>query len=134
VTSDQLNFFSPFERLPPNHENQLTRALLVLLRLSSTAHATWLRFVAPERQLQYLPVATFATQRRALRQADPDAEIADLISVFLAPEEPLSGGGAVTKSDRGQVLDAIIDYDGELLVVVENKIVPAEAARITERL
>lgn len=132
VTTDQLNFFSPFAGLPPNHENQLTRALLVVLRLSPAAHATWLRFVAAERQLQYLPMATFATQRRVLHQAGADADSADVISVFLAPEEPLSGGGIVTESDRGQVLDAIVDYGGELLVVVENKIVPAEATQALE--
>ena len=28
---DRLNFFVPWESLPPNHENQLTRALLVVL-------------------------------------------------------------------------------------------------------
>jgi hypothetical protein len=33
---------------------------------------------APDRQLQQLPVATFATQRRALRKAGPEAEPADL--------------------------------------------------------
>jgi len=129
VASDPLNFFSPFERLPPNHENQLTRALLVVLRLSPAVHAVWLRLVAPDRQLQQLPVASFATQRRMLRKASADVESADLISVFLAPEEPLSGGGIVTESDRGQVLDAIIDYGGELLVVVENKIAEAEATQ-----
>ena len=32
VESDALNFFLPFRRLEPNHENQLTRALLVGLR------------------------------------------------------------------------------------------------------
>jgi len=122
VTRDPLNFFSPFERLPPNHENQLTRALLVVLTMSPAAHAVWLRFVAPDRQLQWLPLATFAIQRRAVRHASPEAEPADLISVFLAPEEPLSGGGVVTESDRGQVLDAVIDYDGELLIVIENKV------------
>ncbi len=129
MASDPLNFFSPFERLPPNHENQLTRALLVVLRLSPAVHAVWLRLVAPDRQLQQLPVASFATQRRMLRKASADVESADLISVFLAPEEPLSGGGIVTESDRGQVLDAIIDYGGELLVVVENKIAEAEATQ-----
>ena len=67
---DALNFFSPFHRLEPNHENQLTRALLVLLRLSPLAHAVWLRLAAPERRLEYLPPATFTTQRRALRHGD----------------------------------------------------------------
>jgi hypothetical protein len=41
MARDPLNFFSPFDELPPNHENQLTRALLVVLRLSPIARATW---------------------------------------------------------------------------------------------
>jgi hypothetical protein len=36
---DPLNFYSPYERLPAGHENQLTRALLVLLRMSPIAHS-----------------------------------------------------------------------------------------------
>lgn len=103
--------------------------MLVVFAVSPAAHNVWLRLVAPERQLQQLPVASFATQRRALRETGPEAEPADLISVFLTPEEPLAGAGIVTESDRGQVLDAIIDYEGELLVVVENKIAEAEATQ-----
>jgi hypothetical protein len=122
VARDPLNFFSPFDQLPPNHENQLTRALLVVLRLSPIAHATWLRLIASDRELQRLPVARFETQRRAVREVRDDEEPADLISVYLAPEAPLSGGGVLSESDRGQVLDAIVDYGGELLVVVENKV------------
>ncbi len=76
------------------------------------------------RYLQRLPVATFATQRGALPHADEEDEPTDLVSVFLAPEKPLPGGEVET-SARGQVLDAIIDYGGELLVVVENKIAEA---------
>jgi hypothetical protein len=94
--------------------------------LSPMAHTVWLRLVAADRELQKLPGATYVTQRRAVREATEEDEPADLISVFLAPEEPLSGGGVVTESDRGQVLDAIIDYGGELLVVVENKIAEAD--------
>lgn len=126
VDRDPLNLFSPFERFPPNHENQLTRAFLILLGLSPMAHAVWLRLVDQERGLQDLPVAHFTTQRRAIRYAGEKAEPADLVSVFLAPEEPLSGGGVISELDRGQVLDAIIDYGGELLVVIENKVAEAD--------
>jgi hypothetical protein len=122
VESDALNFFMPFRRLEPNHENQLTRALLVVLRFSPMAHAAWLRLVARDLDLQGLPVASFHTQTRSVRHAGDEDEPADLVSVFLAPEAPLSGGGVITESDRGQVLDAVIDYGGELLVVVENKL------------
>jgi hypothetical protein len=39
---DPLSFFQPFENLPPGHENQLTRALLLVLRLCPIAHEAWL--------------------------------------------------------------------------------------------
>ena len=112
----------PFRRLEPNHENQLTRALLVVLRFSPVAHAAWLRLVAPDRQLQHLPAASFATQTAPSATPATEDEPAELVSVFLTPEAPLTGGGVVTESDRAQVLDAVIDYGGELLVVVENKV------------
>ena len=83
--------------------------------------------------LHELPEASFTTQRRALHKPEPDAEPVDLISVFLAPGEP-SSGGVVTESDRGQVLDAIIDYGGELLVVLENKIADVSADEPTQAL
>jgi hypothetical protein len=108
VQSDALNFFMPFRRLEPNHENQLTRALLVVLRLSPMAHTVWLRLVAPDHNLPALPVATFQTQMRSVRHAGDADEPVALASVFLTPEVPLTGGGVVTESDRGQVLDAVI--------------------------
>jgi len=46
MARDPLNFFSPYENLPPKHENQPTRALLVVLRLSPAAHMAWLRLGA----------------------------------------------------------------------------------------
>jgi hypothetical protein len=128
VDRDALNFFSPFGRLPPNHENQLTRALLVVLRMSPMAHAFWLRLIAPEYALEQLPPAKFNTQHRALPAGDDVSEPVQLVSVFLAPEHSLSGTGLVTEDDRDQVLDATIDFGGEQLVVVENKIAPAEDA------
>jgi hypothetical protein len=122
VARDALNIFLPFRRLEPNHENQLTRALLVVLRLSPIAHTAWLRLIAPDRRIEQLPPASFDTQVRAVRHASADDDPAELVSVFLTPEEPLPGDRVVTESDRGQVLDAVIDYGGELLVVVENKV------------
>jgi hypothetical protein len=122
VDSETLNFFLPFRRLEPHHENQLTRALLVVLRYSPLAHAAWLRLAVPGRELHQLAAAAFRTQTRAVRYAEEADEPADLVSVFLAPEAPLTGGAVLTESDRTQVLDAVIDYGGESLVVVENKV------------
>jgi hypothetical protein len=93
VESDALNFFMPFRRLEPNHENQLTRALLVVLRLSPMAHAAWLRLVARDRDLQRLPVATFRTQTRAVRHAGDAEEPADLISCSSRRRHRSTAGG-----------------------------------------
>lgn len=129
---DPLNFFSPYERLPAGHENQLTRALLLLLRLSPLAHVEWLRLVEPARALRGLPSAGYDTQRREIAVSGDQTERPELLSVFLAPERPLSGGGDLVVSDRGQVLDAIVDYGGELVVVVENKVFEADDLQARE--
>lgn len=123
---DPLNFFSPYERLPAGHENQLTRALLLLLRMCPMAHVEWLRLVVPGRSLRALPPAEFDTQLRAVRADGDDdgTEQAELVSVFLAPERPQSSGRDVVESDRRQVLDAIVDY-GELVTAIENKVFEA---------
>lgn len=125
IERDPLNFFSPYERLVAGHENQLTRALLLVLRMSPLAHVEWLRLVDPRRSLGSLGTAQFATQRRAIRTTRKDVEDAELVSVFLAPELPAAGAAEVVESDRGQVLDAVVDY-GELVVVIENKVFEAD--------
>ena len=125
-TSGPLNLFAPYPRLAANHENQLTRALLVVLRYSPMARTVWLRMVAPERHLDRLPSASFVTQQRAIRYAPDDAAESELVSVFLGPEEPPGEDDLVFSDDRGQVLDAIVDFGGELIVVVENKVAPSD--------
>jgi hypothetical protein len=121
---DHLNFFVPFERAPAWHENQLTRALLVVLRYSPVAHQAWLRLIAPERQLQDLAAAGFATQRQRVLHAEaevPEGESVPGISVWLAPDAG-AVGSPVEPSERQQVLDGIITYGSDLVVVIENKI------------
>src|SRR5687768_11918946 len=61
-TQDPLNFFEPYQSLPPTHENQLTRALLVVLRFCPMAHEAWLKHIDSTRSLLTLPRPTFATQ------------------------------------------------------------------------
>jgi hypothetical protein len=110
---DPLNPFQPYEGLPAHHENQLTRALLIVLRLCPMAHTTWLRLVDPDLDLARLGAPSFQTQRREIPiefEADEAEQEPRLISVFLTPEEPLSQQGEVTESERNQILDAIIGY------------------------
>lgn len=132
---NHLNFFYPFERSASWHENQLTRAFLVVLRYSPMAHHAWLRMVSPTQELHKLAQATFATQRQKMYEAGVvlcDGEAIPGISVLLAPdasriETVIKESDRVAPSDRGQILDGIITYDTNLVVVIENKIWPGEA-------
>lgn len=127
MTNDPLNFFEPFEHAPANHENQLTRAFLVLLRLSPMVHEYWLSRLGDVPRLAQLPPADFDTQKRAIPLEADENEAVPLVSVFLAPNEMLSDGAVLTASERTQVLDAIVSYPGALVVVVENKVAEASA-------
>lgn len=122
---DALNFFEPFERLPANHENQLTRAFLLVLRMSPIAHEAWLARAAPHRRLHEMPAPVYDTQRRAVRSAGVVDEQVPIVSVFLAPSEPLGDDVIVKVSERQQVLDAVVEYGESLVVVIENKVAEA---------
>jgi hypothetical protein len=111
VVGNPLNYFEPYESLPAHHENQLTRALVVVLRVSPMAHAAWLRRVDSELALQALPAVDWRVQRRDIVPAGTPADFDGLrvISIFLSGERA-DDGSVVKASDRGQVLDAIALY------------------------
>lgn len=128
ASRDAVNYFEPYERRPAGHEDQLTRALLVVLKLSPMAHAAWLRQVDGELDLSMLPRPSFTTQVRAVRPNPGeagDAEGPRVVSVFLGPRVA-DTRGVVQESDRTQVLDANISYEDELVVIVENKVTEAD--------
>lgn len=119
-----LNFFVPYEKAAAWHENQLTRALLVVLRYSPIAHQAWLRLVAPKKDLHALSKAEFRTQSQHVLGTDtevPKGEAVPGISVWLAPDAA-QDSAPIKDSDRQQVLDGIVNYGNDLVVVIENKI------------
>ena len=119
-----LNFFVPYERAAASHENQLTRALLVVLRYSPMAQQAWLRMVAPKHDLHNLSKAEFAVQRQRVLSTDsevPEGEAVPGISVWLAPDAVLVST-PIESSERQQVLDGIVTYGTDLVVVIENKV------------
>jgi hypothetical protein len=121
-----LNFFVAYENAGPHYENQLTRALLVVLRYSPMAHQVWMRLVASELNLEDLPIAHFRAQSRTVRQGNAPAQENDLIRGISVLVEPPTARAEMTVAsvDRNQVLDGIIEYGEELVVVIENKIWP----------
>jgi hypothetical protein len=131
---DPLNFFEPYESLPPAHENQLTRSFLVVLRLVPMAHAVWLRLVSDARagakplpSLEQLPAATFRTQTAqigapAAAQAELDeTSVYRAVSVLQAGELVLDETPA-NASDRRAVFDGVVRYGEDLVFVIESKL------------
>ena len=96
----------------------------MVLRYSPMAHQAWLRMVAPEQPLHNLSKAEFATQRQHVLGIDsevPEGEAVPGISVWLAPDA-VQISTPIQSSDRQQVLDGIVTYGTDLVVVIENKV------------
>lgn len=117
-----LNFFAPYDSLPAGHENQLTRALLVVLQYCPLVHSRWLSLVDDQLRFERLPEAQFRTQQARPATAGDDSEaVIRGISVFLTPDLTVKTA-PVAPSTRLQILDGIIQYGDDLVVVIENKI------------
>jgi hypothetical protein len=129
ITSNpHLNVFEPYRNLGRGHEDQLTRAAMIVLRLVPLARETLLREIGESSQSQ-LPDCTIDLQ--ASHIVDPSEENASngnvrrgrLVSVFLTPDiEPPEIAEEVTDTDRGQRFDGVLRFDPELVVLLESKV------------
>ncbi|HZL47823.1 MAG TPA: hypothetical protein VFC30_02290, partial [Solirubrobacteraceae bacterium] len=130
ITSNpHLNVFEPYSSdLGRGHEDQLTRAAMIVLRLVPLARETLLREIG-ERSLSQLPDCTVDLQ--ASHVIDPTEESAAngevqrgrLVSVFLTPDfEPPELDEEVSDTDRGQRFDGVLRFDPELVVLIESKV------------
>jgi hypothetical protein len=122
---DRLNFFEPWERLPPNHENQLTRALLVVLRCCPIAQQAWLSLVDGNLKLHLLPRPTFDTQRAKILRNESEPKTDERIkgiSVLCSADAQHSAPSVILESDRGQVLDGIVRYEDDIVIILESKL------------
>lgn len=123
-----LNLFDPYRDLPAGHEDQLTRAAMIVLRLVPLARETLLAAIGESSQSR-LPDCLVDMQATSI--VDPSEEgVAGgevrrerLVSVFLTPDtEPVEVAQEITEIDRGQRFDGVLRFDPELVVVLESKV------------
>lgn len=131
---DALNFFEPYESLPPTHENQLTRSFLVVLKLVPIAHAVWLRMVSDSREgatplasLERLPMASFNTQTSQIGSTEVAGAGLDETSDYRAVSvlqagDLLPNGTPAGPSDRLAIFDGVVRYGDDLALVIESKL------------
>jgi hypothetical protein len=113
-----LNVFLPYER-PPHHEDQLTRAAMIVMRALPLARDALLarigalpsaRLPEPELDIQTRHVL----KPPALGEAD-GLSLHQLISVFLSPDEGLDLPQAeIAERVREQRLDGVLRFGDEL--------------------
>jgi hypothetical protein len=132
-----LSAFLPYER-PPHHEDQLTRAAMIVMRavplardalLARIGAGTSARLPEPELDIQTSQVvespAPGASEGLVLRR---------LISVFLSPDEQRNlPGSAISERPGEQRLDGVLRFGDQLVVVIESKIVgraPSDQAEL----
>jgi hypothetical protein len=128
TSNPHLNVFEPYRELSRGHEDQLTRAAMIVLRLVPLARETLLQAIGEPSQSQ-LPDCIVDMQ--ATNIVDPSEENlaagqvqrGRLVSVFLTPDiEPVDIAEEITDIDRGQRFDGVLRFDPDLVVVLESKV------------
>jgi hypothetical protein len=135
ASNPHLNVFEPYRELGRGHEDQLTRAAMIVLRLVPLARETLLREIG-ERPLSQLPVCIVDMQATHIVDASEESasvgkvQRGRLVSVFLTPDiEPSEIAAEVTDTDQGQRFDGVLRFDPELVVLLESKVCPRWARR-----
>ena len=118
--SERLNCFACFENKADHHEDPLTRAFLLVLRLVPDAHSVFLKIIRKHRsytrpKLPNTKGAIFETQK-----AKVSSPAKRLLSILITGQR-YTEEHRVRKSRRKQVLDGIISYPPNWVFVIENK-------------
>ncbi|HWX45374.1 MAG TPA: hypothetical protein VNY52_08630 [Solirubrobacteraceae bacterium] len=135
TANPHLNVFDPYRDLGRTHEDQLTRAAMIVLRLVPLARETLLRAIG-ERSQSELPDCTVDMQATHIVDASEESAARGevlrgrLVSVFLTPDtEPEEPDGEVRDTSRGQRFDGVLRFDPELVVLLESKVCTSWAKR-----
>jgi hypothetical protein len=135
TANPHLNVFDPYRDLGRTHEDQLTRAAMIVLRLVPLARETLLRSIGEPSQSE-LPDCTVDMQATHIVDASEESAASGevkrerLVSVFLTPDtEPAESDGEVRDTTRGQRFDGVLRFDPELVVLLESKVCTRWARR-----
>jgi len=124
---ERLNYFEPYENKGPWHEDQLTRAFLVVFRMVPLAQAVFLdlvRKVQRERGKQSDEIVPSLTEMGTLQLqvrtqvGAIDSPSGRLISVIMSDE---AWQGPVEESSRTAIYDGVIHYGSDWILIIENK-------------
>lgn len=133
----RLNVFNPFEDKSPKHEDTLTRAFMILLRLSPVIHADFLEYVRDKQRISGAEniIGSMSnlgahqerifTQVGTLKNIDnSDSEIAEhLLSIVITNNTPSEEvlNAEIKWSKRVPRYDGVVCYGHDWVIIIENK-------------
>lgn len=132
METGHLNVFHSYQNKPLNHEDQLTRAFLILVRSSKLVEDLFLDLIITrmrDKGISNLPpslkedsggINVIETQIHSETVAKLEEESGRLISVIITDDE-LNSQYKVASSNRQGVYDGFIKYDPDWIFVIENK-------------
>jgi hypothetical protein len=126
---ERLNYFKPFQSLKPNHEDQLTRAFLVVLRHVPLALSAFIDLVRESMEkneggetLPPLSALANTTLEMRTQVSSITDKTGNLVSIVMTDEEwKPSPEFKVEHDDRTPRYDGVISLDPDWILVIENK-------------
>lgn len=128
---NHLNYFHPYNSKEADHEDQLTRAYLVILKYSPQAMAAFYSYClakyqenkcdAPELQLPYYHQLQTAEIHIETQRTNTVFKANQLLSVLITDAELEKQPEQIKASKRNARYDGIIQFDEELTLIIENK-------------
>ncbi len=126
-----LSVFKPYDR-DASHEDQLTRAALIIMKHVPLAQVAFLELVG-ENDFSALPTPRFNMQTGRLLATsnfdeDGEIQITRLVSVFLSPKDQSPPADVDVNSTRQPRYDGVIQYGMDRIFVIESKLFEATSA------
>jgi len=126
---ERLNYFNPYSSKAGTHEDQLTRAYLVLLKHSFHAFAIFMNYcrskhkvnlAADELPLDLNRLIEYPWQIET-QKGNPAISSSWLISVLITDSSIKGATESIEVSDRNARYDGIITFGSHLSMIIENK-------------
>ena len=124
---NRLNYFNPYQSKTGEHEDQLTRAYLVLLKHSGHAFFTFVEYCRSRHKTsgneEPISIIDFLEQGWEIetQKGNPEINTKYLLSILITDSQIKTAGSSIQSSKRSARYDGIITFGSNLTMVIENK-------------
>ena len=127
-----MNIFKFYENKPETHEDQLTRAFLLVLKYVNMAQATFVEMIRQEMIEKHCQeivpplvaneswISQIETQKSSNSMGRIEKEAGRLVSIIIS-NKILDERVTVERSERTAIYDGFIKYEPGWLLIIENK-------------